>query len=153
MSSHRTAPTGTQHVVDIENLLRGRVTSDRVRAAFAEYRALVPIGPDDDVVVGLGRERGTAAFDVPAPARVRIGAAGPDGADHALLDAVDPVFSARRYERVVLATGDGIFQPMARALRDAGAHVVLVFVPMHVNAALYSTAHDSVRFPDLAVAA
>lgn len=48
---------------------------------------------------------------------------GPDGADKALIDAVDVNHVAHRFDSVVIASGDHIFAETAAALRRAGVQV------------------------------
>lgn len=51
---------------------------------------------------------------------------GPDGADLALLGALRPAFMAERYQRVVIASGDGIFTELAAELGRRGVTVWVV---------------------------
>ncbi|QJU56248.1 NYN domain-containing protein (plasmid) [Herbiconiux sp. KACC 21604] len=156
MTRHRKACTTsralpTQHVIDLENLVAGRVSYSRTAEFFQRYRALVPIGPADDVVVGLSPSTAPeAAFALPERTRLRVGRWGRDSADQALLDAIDPDFTAAHFSRVVLCSGDHCFAPLVSALRAHKLDVVVVFVPLSISAKLYTTASDSLRFPALA---
>lgn len=53
---------------------------------------------------------------------VRIGR-GPDGADLQLLNDAKPEWLAARFDRVVIASGDGIFAPLAEELIKSGLKV------------------------------
>jgi len=142
-----------QHIVDLENLSGGWVTPARTVEIFRRYQELVPIGPLDDVVVGLSPATApAAAFDVHPRSRVRVGSPGPDSADDALIAAIDPDFTAAHFPRVIIASGDHAFAALAASLRARGVEVVVLFVPLHVAAVLYTAASDSRRFPAMAAA-
>ena len=49
-----------------------------------------------------------------------VGNNGPDGADQAILAAVDLDRIAQRYQRIVIASGDAAFTWVAQSLRDRG---------------------------------
>lgn len=115
------------HLVDIENLI-GAPRGPRWGAADALARYLVTSGwvPGDHVVVAgppaLILQLGTEAK---IPCRSVV-AAGPNAADLALIAAADPTFVARRFGRVVLGSGDGIFARLVSELTAAGVDVTVV---------------------------
>jgi hypothetical protein len=121
------APTGrTLHVIDIENLVGGSAAGPAaVGPALSRYRAAVPVRVGDHAVIGAGPTLAVAAGLAWTGARLVLGH-GIDGADRALLDAVDIDFVVRRYERVVVASGDHCFARLARALRARDLDVVIV---------------------------
>jgi hypothetical protein len=81
-------------------------------------------------------------FDVWPHARLVVGA-GPDGADEALIAAISDVsWTASRYDRLVVGSGDGIFSVVIAAYRAAGIPVGVVSRPSSLSvsvAALAST--------------
>ena len=123
----RTHPAGrTLHVIDIENLVGGSGAGPTaVGPALSAYRSTVAVGTDDHAVIAAGPTLAVAAGLAWSGAQLRFGH-GIDGADDALLDAVDPAFTAAHYDRVVIASGDHAFLPLVAALRAAGVAVLLV---------------------------
>lgn len=113
------------HWVDIENLAGNPAAdADRITRIWAAYRGGVPISKSDHVVVAsCSQFAKTAWFVLPATGiqrRVRDGA---DGAELALLDEFDVEATARRFDRLVIASGDGRFTEAALTARAAGLHV------------------------------
>lgn len=70
--------------------------------------------------------------------------AGRDGADLALLDEIgDPTILTETFDRVVIASGDGIFTDTVRSLRAAGAHVTVIAVKGSCSAELATAANQT----------
>ncbi|WP_407689751.1 NYN domain-containing protein [Mycobacterium sp. HUMS_1102779] len=117
----------TLHLIDLENLCPdGRVTTPVVRAIWDTYTHDVGVYCDDGVVVGVGISNAeTAFFALPNGIR-RVVGRGVDGADLALLGAGDLAWVQRRFQRVVIASGDHIFAPRVRKWTAAGLKVELV---------------------------
>ena len=117
-------------LLDIENLTLGAARS---AAAVAEVwrvlREQAPgIAPHDHVVVGAGRgfaRRYRAAIQGPN-VRWVVGADGPDGADRALLAAIDLFAVAREYDELVIGSGDHVFADVARRARALGLTVQVI---------------------------
>lgn len=118
----------TLHLVDIENLLQ-RNPSEAVEghweAATSAYVAAADLGADDHVVVGCH-----PAFAFLArrffPACRLLTRTRADGAELAILAAVDVDDVARRYHRVVIGSGDHLFAALAAALRTRGVNVQVI---------------------------
>ena len=127
LMAHRAHPAGrTLHVIDIENLVGGSGAGPAaVGPALSAYRSTVAVRDGDHAVIAAGPTLAIAAGLAWPGAQLRFGH-GIDGADHALLDAVEPAFAAEHYDRVVIASGDHAFVPLVAALRSRGAAVVLV---------------------------
>jgi len=145
----------TVHVVDLENLLCGahrRTTIDEIQSVIAEYRALVGARPDDLFFYGANPKFQLQVALATGSNQVR-GYRGRDGADMALLHVVDPDWVVGRFDRVCLASGDHIFAPLARTLREQGLHVTVVSRPMSVAAELYSAASEHLVLPAALAAA
>lgn len=115
----------TLHVIDVENLAgTAWMTAEEAGWVVQRYRAAVGVADNDLGVIGCNPG---AAYDVKpawpdALLRVR---AGENGADLALLADLDTADVARRFARVVLASGDHIFATAAWALRRAGVVVAV----------------------------
>jgi hypothetical protein len=78
------------------------------------------------VVIATSHHSAAAAwFAWPAAAR-RLVRSGPDGADLALLEVLEHENVARRYDLIVIGSGDAIFALPAAKLQEAGATVVVV---------------------------
>ena len=115
ITSHRSL-----HLVDLENLVGDpRATGPIVRATFDHYLDVAGWQPGDHVVVAsnpaLVRE---VCFDLPVACNVHT-AIGEDGADLMLLSHAPPEWIAKRFGRLVVGSGDGIF-----AARATHAHAL-----------------------------
>jgi hypothetical protein len=107
---------------DHENLCGGPDAPAAVSGAV--WEALIDalsLTAADNAVVGLS-DFGAKNFMSALPMghiKLVVGR-GRDGADHALIDAVDPQHVAERFHSVVIASGDHIFADLAWRLRDLG---------------------------------
>ena len=114
----------TLHLMDLENLRgRSRMTLGEALATVQAYARVATFGPDD--LVRLACNAGlywTVQQDLPGHWDVRP-ADGRDGADRALLANLDPPFVARRFERLVVGSGDHIFTDLALQVRALGPEV------------------------------
>lgn len=111
------------HLVDIENLVGGpRATSDEFATAWAAYASLIKEG--DAVVVGASPLAfKTAAFVLPTSVRWVV-RGGRDGADLALMEeGLDLDHAARRYEWLVVGSGDRAFVGAVRGAKLRGMKV------------------------------
>lgn len=124
---HRCSRARALHLVDLENLLAGRVDGPSVTATWHQYQQVTGMRWDDHVVVAVAKKHAAATFlALPTAIQRVIGRNTPDGADLALIDAIDLDWAARRFGQVMVATGDGIFTDTARRLRARGLQVVQV---------------------------
>ncbi|MGY1681260.1 hypothetical protein [Geodermatophilus sp. SYSU D01176] len=126
--AHRATGIRTLHLVDLENLLGPvRLASD-VAAAWAAYAATLRLDRDDHVVVGTGPLLAAVAwFELPQRGLRRVVGRGINGADLVLMQEVQDLDAvARAYQRLVIASGDGLFTDTARRCRAAGLQVVQV---------------------------
>ena len=140
--------TRTLHLLDIENLAGGRVTIERCRRIWDEYVTVVGVRPNDQIVSAVaGRNAAAAAFGLPTRLRRVIGRDVKDGADRALMEAIDIGHVASRFEHVVIGSGDHFFVPAARQLRLLGCDVSLALGAAKVAAALYLCCRSSFTLP------
>ena len=122
------------HLVDLENLAGDPRASERdALAAYVDYLRAADWRADDVVYLavnpGLAERIGWASV---VPCRLHC-ARGTDGADLALLAHAAPEFVARRFERLVVGSGDHIFVPRAMAARDLGVEVTVVSRPASLS--------------------
>lgn len=116
-------------LLDLENLAGDPLVG--LAAAQEVVRRVLrsaEIRTGDHVIVGCNPRLGLTAAAACPGARLVIGC-GPDGADRALLATVEPDDAARRFERVVIGSGDHAFAPLARALRLRGVDVTVISRP------------------------
>lgn len=136
----------TVHAIDLENqlVMRGRrlTTADATRWWSVYRNEAVGVGPDDLVFVGVSVHTTRELRPAFEGDRVmwRIGHAGPDGADLALLSALYAPQFAAKYQRLVIASGDHIFAPLARHARELGMKVHLVHTANGVSSELAALA-------------
>lgn len=117
----------TLHLLDLENMLGGIVTSHLVAEMWTTYEQLAPVAVGDHVIAGFGPYAAVeGVFALPTSVRKLVGTVGRDSADRVLIDAVDVDLTCRRFARVVISSVDGRFAPLAWALRSRGARVLFV---------------------------
>ena len=126
--AHRAPEVRTLHLVDLENLMGTVRTAEDVAGVWSGYTATLRLDRSDHVVVGTGPAlAATAWFVLPAGGLRRVVGRGLNGGDRALLEvAADTSLVARAYQRLVIASGDGIFTGLAARYRAAGLEVVQV---------------------------
>ncbi|MFT4187749.1 MAG: NYN domain-containing protein [Aeromicrobium sp.] len=109
-------------IVDIENLLGTDRSRYGVRQVWEGLRPAV--STQDHIVVASGPTMARVALfelaGVPMSYHVR---AGLNGADHELLDRIDELHAASRYDVMVIASGDHAFTSMALRATSAGMKV------------------------------
>lgn len=117
-------------ITDIENLTHGAQPSCMEAAAL--WSVLTQEAPGvashDHVVIGAARHvvRKYRAAINGANVKWVVGADAPDGADRALLAAVDLHRVARNYDELVIASGDGAFAELARRAKVLGLTVHVI---------------------------
>ena len=120
--------TRTLHLVDLENLAGncGDGGAVEIRNRFAGYLELAQWHAGDHVIVAANpsiiRRIG---FDPLVPCNLHA-VKGRDAADVMLLSFAAPELVARRYHRLVVGSGDGIFTSRARVIRSLGVGVEVV---------------------------
>lgn len=124
---HRRQLPRTLHMIDLENLCpAGRVTSDVVETIWTAYAKEIGVFAGDAVMVAVGVSNAATAF-LALPMNIqRLIGRGCDGADLALLAAAEFEWAQRRFERVIVASGDHIFAPRIVQWSAAGLPVELV---------------------------
>jgi hypothetical protein len=130
-AADRPAPRSI-HLIDADNLLGDPATTDRtlISRTFEAYRAAARVTGGDHVVVATGRN-GLHVLEVELawPGVRHRRRSGPDGADLELLDEVDWLLVARRFDRVVIGSGDGVFASAVQRCVAAGIAVEVLSRP------------------------
>ncbi|TFV88058.1 NYN domain-containing protein [Blastococcus sp. CT_GayMR20] len=125
---HRAPEVRTLHVVDLENLMGDVRTGDDAAQVWDTYSAALGVDRMHHVIVGSGPSLAAVAwFRLPHQGIRRVLGHGVNGGDLALLaEMADAELTTRAYQRLVIASGDGIFTAAAHRFRTAGLHVVQV---------------------------
>lgn len=122
-------------LIDIENPTRGaKAKCEEVATFWSVLKHQAPgIAPHDHVVVGASRGVVRRYRESITGSNVRwvVGAEAKDGADRALLGAVDLYRVARDYDELVIVSGDHAFADLARNAKRFGltVHVVTAESP------------------------
>lgn len=140
---HRSVRPRTFNLLDLENLVGGRVDAAAVRDVWSEFGEIIDTRHTDLTTVAVSRRHAATAFlALPANLHRVIGANVPDGADTALINSVDVGWIAANFGQVVIASGDHIFAPLARRLGNNGLHVIQVIGRGACSAALYLACNE-----------
>lgn len=114
------------HLLDVENLCGTPAFNDQDLIVLqSRYKELVPIGPEDLVVVASSHYRARELMFGWTDARPLFGS-GPDGADKRLLDVIFHEGIEGRFSHIVIGSGDGIFSPACKYLEAHGPYVTVV---------------------------
>lgn len=129
------------HLVDVENLMGGPEAGIvALHEALDNYRAAAHFLDGDHAIIGSNPSLGVQAKAAWPGARLVV-KPGTDGADIALLEQVKDVdFIAARYDRIMIGSGDGVFEPMVRVFRSLGLPVGVVSRMRSLSADLRTSA-------------
>lgn len=113
------------HLIDLENLIGDPFAGPgTIAGIWQAYTTGIGLHPGDHVIVATGPGMAaTAWYVLPATGIQRRTKRGRDGADRALIEAVDLHHDARRFGMLIIASGDHIFEPLARQARTEGMSV------------------------------
>ena len=136
----------TLHLVDLENLLGARRTEEVALHGLQRYLALARWAPGDQMVVAADPQIvRQIAFEPPVPWSLHA-TRGDDAADVMLLANAPVELVTRRYARLVVGSGDGIFVARAREVRERGVGVVVIAPPEGVAARFRRWAFPVIEF-------
>lgn len=109
--------------LDIDNLCGAPMaTGAQVREVVLAFEKQFSIGPSD-LIFCAATAKAAAFVKFFRPAfHVQVGR-GKDGSDLRLLELADPQWLKSRFGRVVIGSGDGIFQPLAMELANLNVKV------------------------------
>ena len=129
----------TLHLVDLENLAGDpRVGTETALRVFDDYLDAAHWQPGDHVILASNPGLiGRVMYDIPVPANVHA-MPGHDGADTKLLACAPPELVVKRYGRLVVGSGDGIFAARAALVRDGGVTVEVVARPNGCSTRLHA---------------
>ena len=129
--------TRTAFFLDLDNLVgTGRPSQEQIEEVFSAFEAAFDPGPDDQVYCA-GTSTTAARAGLARPGYVTRSGRGRNGADRRLLELADPDFVARRFQKVVIGSGDGVFAGLVDELRLVGLEVELVTGRGLLHQALY----------------
>jgi hypothetical protein len=139
----------TLHLVDIENLCQDGFPDRRAAVdVLVSYGVAAKLAAGDFGFASANRHlTNRLAYDLPDSLRWVPGGTGPDAAERALLEHTDLAFVARRYDRVVIGSGDHAFTELASELVAAGREVVVVAVDGSLSRKLRRAATSVVLLP------
>ena len=140
-------PTRSLHLIDLENLCgSGLPPTSLIETVWRTYRYGVPTSPEDHYIVGTSHLFAARAwFVLPEQGIQRRIRSGKDGGELAILADLDLDHAASRFDRLVIASGDGMFTETAKAAREHGLHVHQVSGLGSCSRALAATAHTHSR--------
>lgn len=147
----RLGPTPrTLHLIDIENLVGSTgFKTGSVASVANNYGTAAEICCEDHVIVASSHFTALPVWCGWPNAR-RLVRSGADGADLALIKVIETEDIPRRFDRVVIASGDGIFAEPAAWLQAHGCAVTVVTRRDALSRQLYFAARD-VRYLDARV--
>lgn len=131
----------TVMLVDIENVAgKPRLTASETRWIAQALAALTGDRSVQTIVACNRLNAAAVMFGYPG-ARIRLGS-GPDAADLALIAVMEHESLSSRFDRVIIASGDGIFADYAAQLAGAGLHVTAVVGNGQLSKRLRLAVHD-----------
>lgn len=138
----------TLHAIDIDNLLESPRSTDRVyiEHVLDKYRTAADYRPGDHVIVATGCNGLHALETELAWAQVaHRRRSGRDGADTLLIEELQWAATSRRFDRVVIGSGDHIFASTTQQLISAGLAVTVVATRSGLSRQLQHAAAPSIR--------
>ncbi len=133
----------TLHIIDIENLVgeeHALGDADTFQRVLVDYTEASGMRDDDPVMVGCHPGLVFVAQETLGQRGQIFARRGENGADLALLGAIDPPFIASRFHLVCLGSGDGIFTPVVFELIELGVLVTVIGRRDHTSGALSAAA-------------
>lgn len=114
------------HAMDVENMAGGHLSYANMKSFNRAYQNQVRINSGDQVLIACAEQVATVvARTSPANSALLVAPNTRDGADKALINTIDVAATAEQFDRVVIASGDHIFAPLAAALAAAGCPVTI----------------------------
>ena len=145
----------TMHLIDIENLcMAPNPTFEQVKEARRSYLALMNPGENDQFLVTVSSKSNLEAVAFGWQGATLKVHEGHDGADILLAEAIVDDHLESRFDKVVIASGDGGLAPFVTHLKSLLKNVVVVSQPTAIAFAMrVSGAQVFYIKPDLALAA
>jgi uncharacterized LabA/DUF88 family protein len=139
-------------LIDLENMLFGKHEGSEPNRSdrSAEILSLAQARrPGDMLIVGCNPHLAFLANDHFPGAQIVTGR-GKDGADLALIEAIDASHAAKRFSELCIVSGDHAFSEIAHAARKAGLAVRVVAPHAGLSTALRVYADTTVLLPEQA---
>jgi len=135
-------------LIDLENMLFGsHAESNRTDRSKEILELAQARRPNDMLIVGCNPNLVFLANEHFPGAKIVTGK-GKDGADHALIDAIDATHAADRYSELCIVSGDHAFGQVAHAARKVGLPVRVVAPHAGLSTALRVYADTAVVLPE-----
>ncbi|MEN9751243.1 MAG: hypothetical protein RLZZ600_290 [Actinomycetota bacterium] len=135
-------------LIDFENLCAGTLDSiDLAKAVRQELVACAGLSGNEQVVIATSHA-GLLTFGIAWPGARLLVRSGENGADLELLSVLDEERVGDRFDRVVLASGDGIFAEAVARLGSATA-VTVIARPAQMSRQLRMAAHRHLYLEDI----
>lgn len=141
-------PTRRYFIVDIENMLGGAryVTDEGARFTEQVLRRELGMLSNDQALIGVTAIQAMFPVHRVFPGKAQRIKCGPDGAELAILGALDPSHVAHRFDEIVIVSGDGMFASLAAQLAFYGTRVVVAGHRSGMSARLRLAAHRTHYF-------
>lgn len=135
-------------LIDMENMLFGsHAEGNRVDRSVEILELAEARRPHDMLIVGCNPHLAFLASEHFPGAKIVTGK-GKDGADQALIDAIDASHAAGRYDELVIVSGDHAFCEVAHEARKVGLTVRVVAPHAGMSTALRVYADTAVILPE-----
>jgi len=130
----------TAYFLDVDNLCgTGLAPKHQVEGALIAIRAKFHPSTDDQIYCAATAKAAFYCKQYWPNCSVRVGR-GVDGSDICLLNDADPQWLSKRFERVVIASADGIFADLAIELQKLGVKVIIAATSQKVSQKLRAVA-------------
>ena len=143
-------PARAFHLIDAENLA-GAAPMQALDTRIGDlYRSVVH--PQSEDLFGVAADR-TRLIDLATafPGVQTLIGHGPNGADNALIDAIDWDLLVRRFDTIYIGSGDHWFTGLAHHAHLLGLKVVVVSRAVALSRMLESRADEFIELPELAL--
>jgi hypothetical protein len=130
----------TAYFLDVDNLCQsGLAPKHMVEASLMAIRIRFQPNETDQIFCAATAKAAFFCKQFWPTCSVRVGR-GADGSDLRLLNDADPVWLSQRFNRVVIASADGIFAELAQQLQQLGVKVVIASTTAKVSHKLLAVA-------------
>jgi hypothetical protein len=130
----------TAYFLDVDNLCQsGLAPKHMVEASLMAIRMRFQPNETDQIFCAATAKAAFFCKQYWPKCSVRVGR-GADGSDLRLLNDADPVWLSKRFNRVVIASADGIFAELAQQLQQLGVKVVIASMTAKVSHKLLAVA-------------
>ena len=132
-SSRGTKNGRTAYFLDVDNLCQsGLAPKHLVEASLMAIRTRFQPYDTDQIFCAATAKAAFFCKQFWPKCSVRVGR-GADGSDLRLLNDADPIWLSQRFDRVVIASADGIFAELAQQLQQLGVEVIIASTTAKVS--------------------